>query len=159
MNLSEHITLEQFTRSESATRAHIEEQFNPPQNLIDAAKALCENVIEKLLLLFPDLHINSGYRAPRTNALVGGSATSQHCKCEAADLSTSKGNIKIAQAIISANIPFDQMIVEGGSMEKPAWIHVSYSKLANRGMILRADFSTGKAVYSNLTKEQILKIK
>jgi len=159
MNLSEHITLEQFTRSQSATRAHIEEQFTPPDNLIEAGKALCENVIEKLILLFPDLFISSGYRCVRTNALIGGSATSQHCKMEAADLTTSKGNIKITQAVISANIPFDQMIIEGGTMEKPAWIHVSYSRLANRGMILRADFSTGKAVYSNLTKEQILKIK
>jgi len=160
MNLSSRITLEQFKKSDVGTRAHIEEQFNPPQNIIEPAKALCENVIEKLFNLFPDLHINSGYRCPKVNALIGGSATSQHCKGEAVDVSIkSLSNIKIAQAVLFAKIPFDQMIIEGGTMEKPVWIHLSYSKFANRAQILRADFSTGKAVYTGLTPKQIQEVK
>jgi len=160
MNLSKNVTLDMFTRSEAGTRAHIEEQFSPEKSVIEAGIHVCENVFEKLFILFPSLHINSGYRCVRVNALLGGAATSQHCKGEALDLGINgDSNIKIAQAFLSGHFSFDQMIVEGGTMEKPAWIHISYKPEGNRNMILRADFNVKPNPYSNLTKEQVMNIK
>lgn len=158
MNVSEHITLEMLTKSQTATRNHIEEQFNPPADIIGKLTDLSINVIEKLLVMFPTLNISSGYRCERLNPLIGGANSSQHTKGEAVDLEISgKSNIEIARAVIHARIPYDQMIIEGGTMEKPAWVHVSYRMGGNRYEILRADFTTGKAVYSQLKPADILK--
>lgn len=155
MNLSQNITLDDFIKSQTATRNNIKAQFDPPANVVQSAKLLCENVIEKIKILIPDVSISSGYRCEELNKLIGGSSTSQHCKGEAVDL-VCKSNLEIAKAVLSAKIPFDQMILEGGTIDKPDWIHISYST-KNRGQILRADFIKGKAIYSTLTKEQILK--
>lgn len=160
MKLSQNITLDMLTRSQTASRKGIDEQFNPPQEIIEKLKGLCENVIERLLLIFPDLFISSGYRSEALNAAIGGANSSQHTKGEAVDLQITKSsNICIAQVLIRAGIEFDQMIVEFGTMEKPSWIHVSWKKDGNRGQILRAELVKGKTVYSTLTKEQILNIK
>ena len=35
MNLSEHLTLEQFTKSQTASRNNITEQFTPPDELLE----------------------------------------------------------------------------------------------------------------------------
>src|ERR1700752_2458339 len=156
MNLSTHVTLDQMVASQTATRAGIEEQFNPAPEIIEKMKDLSENITEKLLLLFPGLFISSGYRCPALNKLIGGADSSQHTKGEAADFGIhSASNIEIARAVIAAKIPFVQMIVEFGTMEKPAWIHVSYRSGGNRFEILRAETKDGKTVYSHLTKEQL----
>jgi len=157
MNLSEHLTLEQFTKSQTATRNNILEQFNPPAELIEAGKEWAENIWEKLILLFPDLSLSSGYRSPALNKAIGGANSSQHTKMEAGDLESLKaGNIEIAKTVLKAGIIFDQMIIEFGTMEKPAWIHLSYKKTGNRGQILRA--SGTPTIYTVLTKEQILNL-
>lgn len=150
MNLSEHLTLDQFTRSQTATRLNIQEQFNPPAELIKFGKDWAENVYEKLLLLFPDIFISSGYRCDKLNKAIGGASSSQHCLMQAGDLESpkSKSNMEIAKAVLSAKIPFDQMIIEFGTMEKPAWIHVSYKSGGNRFQILRAEVKDGKTAYS-----------
>ena len=50
---------------------------------------------------------------------------------------------------IRENLPFDQLIWEFGTNEKPDWVHVSYKKGGpQRGQILRAvRNSAGKTVY------------
>lgn len=57
-----------------------------PPEIIDNLKYLVENALQPIRnrLGFP-ITINSGYRSPLVNKLVGGSATSQHCRGEAAD--------------------------------------------------------------------------
>lgn len=80
------------------------------------------------------LIVNSGYRSPKVNALVGGVKTSQHLKGEAADITTtsSKDNITLYELIKRSAIPFDQLILEAGAN----WIHVSYSHKHNRHQII-----------------------
>ena len=160
MNLSTNITLEMLTRSQTATRKGIEEQFNPSPEIIERLKDLSVNVIERLLVIFPDLFISSGYRSPELNTIIGGANSSQHTKGEAVDLGITKtSNISIARALLSAKIPFDQMIVEFGTFEKPQWIHISYKKERLRNEILRAETVNGKTVYTKVNPEQILNIK
>jgi hypothetical protein len=89
--------------------------------------------------------VSSGYRCPRVNKAVGGSATSQHVKGEAADIYVAKAKEKaMLFAMIYYLLPFDQLIWEMGNDEAPAWIHVSYREGNNRRECLRYD---GKKYY------------
>jgi hypothetical protein len=119
MKLSEHFTLEELTVSETATRKGLD---NTPDN--DALFNL-----KRLALFLEDVRtavgravrINSAYRAPKVNASVGGSKTSQHCKGQAADIRVAGMTPdQVCQAIIAAKLPFDQVIREFDS-----WTHVS----------------------------------
>lgn len=75
------------------------------------------------------IKINSFYRCPELNKLVGGSTTSQHMKGEAIDIDAGsrEENRKIFNWCI-ANLEFDQVINEFSY----AWIHISYREGNNR---------------------------
>ena len=86
--LSADFTLGELVRSETAERdpVALEQQENPPTEVVNNLRYLAETVLQPIRsrLAFP-LTISSGYRSPKVNELVGGSATSQHCRGEAAD--------------------------------------------------------------------------
>lgn len=167
MKLSRHYTLQQLTRSETATRRGFNEQFDPPQSIVNSLRVLCEDMLDLLAdALEPNgnIVIRSGYRSPRLNAAVGGASslvngkmvqTSQHVRGEAVDIeyiqNARENNMIIVQTIISKNIPFDQMIIEFGTETNPDWIHLSYSEGKNRGQILRATKQNGRTIYTDVT--------
>jgi hypothetical protein len=67
------------------------------------------------------------------NTKVGGSATSQHCKGEAIDISAgNKVENKKLFDWICANLDFDQVINEYDF----TWVHISYKSKGNRKQIL-----------------------
>ena len=76
--------------------------------------------------------INSAYRCPKINSLVGGNQKSQHMKLQACDFySPELKNIKlidILRAIKEAKFEVDQMLVE------ETWIHFSCKLQNNRNM-------------------------
>jgi hypothetical protein len=86
--LSKHFTLGDFLRSATAERDESleAEQKHPPEEIVLNLQYLVETALQPVrgLLGFP-VRIMSGYRSPLLNKLVGGSATSQHCRGEAAD--------------------------------------------------------------------------
>jgi zinc D-Ala-D-Ala carboxypeptidase len=158
MKFTKDFDLVRLTHSDTATRNHIEEQFNPPPSVVANLNLLANKILQPLKDGMGDFFVTCAYRCPAVNKTVGGAASSQHLVGEAADLVLTNGaNITIAKKILELNLPFDQMIIEGGTLAKPNWIHVSYSG-RNRRQILRADFTTGTAVYTVLTKEQIIAI-
>lgn len=61
------------------------------------------------------------------NEAVGGSKTSQHCEGCAADFNV-KGMSpsSVVRAIVDANIPYDQVILEFDS-----WVHISIPTIKN----------------------------
>ena len=81
------------------------------------------------------IHVNSGYRCPPLNRLVGGAPTSQHTKGEAADITAgSKEENRRLFEYIRRNLPFDQLIDE----KDFAWVHVSFRRDGNnRGQVLK----------------------
>lgn len=86
--LSRHFTLKELLRSTTAERddALKREQENPPVEVVTSLQYLVETALEPIRTgIQAPLHITSGYRCPLVNKLVGGSATSQHCRGEAAD--------------------------------------------------------------------------
>ncbi|MFC1869055.1 D-Ala-D-Ala carboxypeptidase family metallohydrolase [Thermodesulfobacteriota bacterium] len=88
MPLSKNFTIGEMLRSNSIERDENlkQEQYNPPPDIITNLQCLVETTLQPIRsrLRFP-IRLNSGYRCPMLNKLVGGSATSQHCRGEAAD--------------------------------------------------------------------------
>ena len=145
MELTDHFTLDELTRSQTATRRGIPNHPNVAQ--INALKALCENVLEPLRAHFgASVMISSGFRAAAVNKAIGGAAGSQHTKGEAADFTIAGQTVEtVFQFIRQSDLPFDQVIQEG------TWIHVSHkAKGPNRREALRATFRQGKASYTKV---------
>ena len=120
MKLSEHFDLNEFTRSTTADRLHIDNSI--PEELIPSLKNLCVQILEPLRLHFgTPVVISSGYRCPALNRAVGGVPNSQHLTGEAADIVLPK----LADAFywLIDNTPFDQLGFESKGTTK--WIHVS----------------------------------
>ena len=146
---SPHFTWRDLTRSQTATRNNL---ANEPTLLEQACLVdLCTHVLEPLRTRFPDLVITSAYRSPIVNAKVGGSATSQHTKGQAADIEVPSLTNKDLAIYIRDHLDFDQIILEFHSDTDPhaGWVHVSYVRNANRRQTLVARRSSlGKTVYT-----------
>lgn len=172
MKLTEKFTLEQFTRSDIATRFNIKEQYNPDSVVISKLKALCVNLMEPLYdavkLAYPTavLNITSGYRCKLVNYKAGGTDNSQHMAGEAADnemrINDKECNILLAQLVLNKSIIFDQMILEYGTLNKPEWIHLSWDldKKTQRNSILRIGHDdTGQFHTYSLSQKDVLNLK
>lgn len=118
--LSDNFTLEEFTRSDTASRLGIINE--PGEKELAALRVLVSRTIQPLRdKLGVPIHVNSGYRCPELNKAVGGVPTSQHQKGEAADLSIDGKAADILEALENSNIPFDQAIL----YRKQNFLHVS----------------------------------
>ena len=130
MKLTEHFTLSEFVRSETATNKHIDN--TPTPEVIENLCALCRNVLEPARVAFgAPIYITSGYRCAALNKAVGGKPTSQHLRGEAADLQV-RGveNLRKLYRMIKNHGVFDQLLFESNGATK--WIHVSYKSNGNR---------------------------
>ena len=126
MNLSKHFTLSELTYSNAADSYNIE---NTPGRIeLENLKKLCNEILQPIRDKFgKSIYVNSGYRNPKVNRLVGGSSSSQHIKGEAADITVGSkdGNKKlfdmIVQMIDKGEIKVGQLIDEYDYK----WIHIS----------------------------------
>lgn len=150
MMISEHVSLEELTKSQTGERLGID---NTPSEVEQAAlKAVCENIVEKVRAHFgKPVHINSGYRGPALNKAVGGAASSQHCKGEAVDMEIAGlANGDLAKWVRD-NLDFDQLILECYKPGVPSsgWVHCSYKAGGgNRKDVLTAAMVDGKMTYT-----------
>jgi D-alanyl-D-alanine dipeptidase len=151
MQLSEHLSLAEVTRSDSAKRRGISNMPTPAH--IENFKLLAENVFEPIRKHFgKPIHISSGYRSDALNKAIGGSKTSQHCTGEAIDIDMDGSAHGITNKMvfdyIKDNLNFDQLIWEFGTASNPDWVHVSYESTGKqRKQILRAVKRGGATSY------------
>jgi hypothetical protein len=153
MKISEHLSLAEMTRSETAKRKGISN--TPTAEHLENFKILAENVFEKIRVHFGvPIHISSGYRSKELNDAIGGSQTSQHSKGQAIDIDMDGSSDGVSNAdiynFIKDKLDYDQLIWEFGTDENPDWVHVSYSKDKNRKQRLKAVKTNGKTSYTNL---------
>ena len=150
MNISEHITLKEATKSELAIRRNL--QNTPNEQQLENMRIVANEVFEPLRKFFNvPIGISSFFRSVEVNKAIGGSSTSQHCTGEAIDIDADiYGNLKNIDIFmfIKNNLEFDQLIWEFGNDFEPDWVHVSFSAKKNRKQILRASKFNGKTVYS-----------
>jgi hypothetical protein len=117
VNLSEHFTLEELTVT-SHRQFDNTPKANELANLMRVA-VLLEQV--KIVLGGKPVMINSGFRSKQVNDSVGSKDTSQHRLGCAADIRVPGMTPKqVVEAIISSDIPYDQVIREFDS-----WTHIS----------------------------------
>lgn len=125
MKLSEHFTLAEMTKSQTATRMGIDN--TPGDGEITALSFLCNTVLEGVRKNFGiPFSPTSGYRSPELNKAIGGSPKSQHCLGQAADIEVpGVSNLDLA-TYISNNLKFDQLILEYyDGTPTSGWVHVS----------------------------------
>lgn len=113
----------------------------------DAILALVRKVLQPLRDEYQKpMTVNSGYRCPELNRIVGGVATSQHVKGEAADIHTGSQTETYRLAHLAKSTPeiweqIDQMILY------PAFIHFSHKRVGVQRKQLIFDQSyTGRRV-------------
>ena len=141
MQLSKHFTLEEFEKSQTATRKGIKNKAGSGEikNLGD----LCYEVLEPVRAKFDKpVRITSGYRSEELCEAIGSKKTSQHtCNNGAAADFEIPGVSNLEVALwIQNNVDFDQLILEYYPGEKNSgWIHVSYQEGSNRKQVLTFD--------------------
>lgn len=119
--ISKNFSYREFEESETAKARGILNVITSFE-VRDAVRELVLTVLQPLRDAWGEpLHINSGYRCLKLNAAVGGAATSQHVKGEAADIKA-PNPIKLAQLAYDLDLPYDQMIIY------PTFVHFSHKK-------------------------------
>lgn len=154
--ISKHITYEEATNSQTASRKGIPNI--PDETQLAKMKITAEKVFEPLREIITlkrkkdsPIHVNSFFRSPKLNKAIGGSKTSSHCLGEAIDIDvdglysnfTNKNLFNAAKELEN----YDQLIWEFGTDESPAWVHVSYREGNNRKQILKAIKTNEKTSY------------
>jgi len=152
MVISEHLTLAELIRSESAKRYGITNMPTPEH--IANLKLLAEHIFEPIRANFRcPILISSGYRSKELNDKIGGSNTSQHSFGQAIDIDMDDTTYGVSNAevfnFIKDKLPFDQLIWEFGNILNPFWVHVSYSN-RHRRQILQATKTNGITHYKQI---------
>ena len=148
MNISEHVSLKEAVRSNTAKRLGINNM--PDNETLITMQITAKHVFEPVRNHFNEpIYISSFYRSPDLNKAIGGSKKSQHCLGEAIDIDDvySKASNADFFYYIKDRLEFDQLIWEFGDNESPDWVHVSYSLGNNRMRILKAVKENGKTQY------------
>jgi len=149
--LSEHFTLGELVKSETAERQGIDNM--PPDYLLSKLKRLCTELLEPIRMHYgKPFRPNSGYRSDALNQALGGSSTSQHCKSEAVDIEVPGISNYDLATWIANNLEYDQVILECYRQGEPSsgWVHVS---LKEAGEVNR---SVALTYSNNIYKEGLL---
>jgi len=148
MNLSPNFSLHELTKSETALRMGFDN--TPGDAETEALRLLCEKVLQPVRDHYgKGVKVNSGFRSPESNAAVGGSKTSDHCKGQAADIEIpGVPNAELAQWIMD-NLEYTQLILEFYTPGIPdsGWVHVSYDPDNLKKQELTAMKVAGKTQY------------
>jgi len=139
MKLSENFSLEELTKSQTATRKGIDNTPSPEHQ--ENLKMLCTHVLQPIRNhLGQVVTISSGYRSPELCTAIGSKITSQHARGEAADFEIFGVSNRELADYINKNIRYDQLILEYWKPSDPnsGWVHCSYSPRENRKQYLKA---------------------
>lgn len=123
---SDYFTLAELTKSETAARHKINN--TPPATVIDNLQYGVDMVLDPLRRLYGQpIKINSGYRCPQLNKLVGGVTNSWHQEGNAADIHISNENeAKVIFNWLKMLPSVDTALFEHSKTAQ--WLHVQWDK-------------------------------
>lgn len=132
INLSKNFTLASLCHSDTANAAGVKNIPNETEvnNLKELVTKILQPFREELGL---PILVNSGFRNPQTNKLVGGVGNSAHLKGFAADIICPKFGtprelaIRLEQFLKANKIPYDQLIRE--NFGRSDWVHIAVRHL------------------------------
>lgn len=135
MMLSDHFSLAEMTKSQTAERRNLPN--NPDKDAIESMKLLCINILEPVRNHFDKPFTpSSGFRSAELCVAIGSSVSSQHTKGEAADFEVpGVSNLDLATWIVG-NLDFDQLILEFYKGGNTGWVHCSFKQEGNRRDVL-----------------------
>ena len=139
MQLSKTFSLEELTKSQTATRKGIDNTPSPAHQA--NLQSLCTAILQPNRDHFSQVvTVSSGYRSPELCTAIGSKTTSQHAKGEAADFEIFGVSNKELADYINENLDNDQLILEYWKESDPnsGWVHCSYSEGNNRKQYLKA---------------------
>lgn len=127
--LTNHFTLEEMTM----TQVRGADNQPPAGAIMDNILRMSENMERVRALLGVPIHVNSGYRSPFVNAVVGGSPNSAHMSGWACDfVAPAFGNPRLIAVVIrDSDLKFDQLIYE------ETWVHLSFDPRARREVLTK----------------------
>ncbi len=136
----EYFTLNELCRSNTAQHYGITNK--PDAQAVRNLNALVDHVLDPLRRQFgKPIYVNSGYRCPQLNKLVGGSVRSQHMRGEAADI-RAQDMAALTNLVIEmrrkGRLLADQIILEKiDGKHVPLWIHISFvTRRENRNQFI-----------------------
>jgi len=141
MRLSEHFTLAELSHTGHASHRDINRR--EAEVFLPALKDLAA-MLEVVRAKWGPVRVNSGFRGPALNRAVGGSATSQHSKGEAADIVVASATVEQLHKwiVTESGIKFGQCILEMPPGSK-GWVHLSlgvpYRAADKSGQVLHYD--------------------
>lgn len=140
MNISKYLSYDEAVKSPTAKRLGIANEPNPEQ--LENMKFVATEIFDKVReFVGGPLHASSFFRSKELNdAVPGSAATSQHMAGQAIDLDCDTfrngSNLGVFEYIRN-NLVFDELILEyPDRFGIPSWVHVSKTKLRNRGRVL-----------------------
>lgn len=119
--MGKYFTIAELCNSDTADRRGIINRI--PKDLLPNVQGLINHVLDPLREWYgKPIYVNSGYRCPELNKVVGGVENSYHVSGCAADIDARsyEENKKLFE-YIRENLPFTEVGWEGGGR----WIHVA----------------------------------
>ncbi len=151
MQITEHFSLKELTRSETARRLGLQ---NTPSSAEMANIQYTAEQLEKIrAYVGRGIVVTSCFRSERVNKAVGGSPTSAHrfglaADCDAIGLTSLAFAEEIIKMRDEGKIKFDQLILEFPERGDGAWVHVGFRRNSPmRNQIMTATKKGGKTVY------------
>lgn len=151
MQVTEHFSLRELTRSETASRAGV--QNEPSKAEMDNIRYTAEQLEKIRDYVGRAIIVTSCFRSERVNKLVGGSSTSAHryglaADCDALGMTSLAFAKKLIAMRDEGKLEFDQLILEFPERGDGAWVHVGFRRNSPmRNQIMTATKKNGKTVY------------
>ena len=127
MILTQHFTLAELTKSETAIRKGIVN--TPDEQAITNLTLVCNIILEPVREHYGiPFSPNSGFRCLELNRAIGSSDNSQHVEGKAVDFEVPGIDNKDVALWVKENCAFDQIILEFYKEGQPSsgWVHCSY---------------------------------
>jgi zinc D-Ala-D-Ala carboxypeptidase len=122
VNLTEHFTLEELTRSEYAIRKGLDNTPNADQ--LANLHVLAQGLERIRTLLGKPIRVTSGFRSIKVNIGIGGAVSSYHTKGLAADIQVD--GMTPAQVCLAIESHKDQIQFDKAILEFGEWTHVQF---------------------------------
>jgi hypothetical protein len=119
--LSSHLTLVEFTHSDTAARFCIDNSL--PENLLEAAIQTGVMLERIRKVLGTPMLISSGYRCPELNKVIGSGPASDHPKAAALDFKAPRFGTPLA--ICKVLLPRMKELGIGQMIYEHSWVHIS----------------------------------
>ena len=134
MKLTKNFKMEEFCRSNTAVAKGLKNVPGPTE-VISLSK-LAENLLQPLRDYYgKPMNVNSGFRSPEVNKAVGGVASSQHLKGQAADIRCENPRELLTLLRSPASgLMWDQAILYDDGRNR--FLHLSYVDRNNRQQVL-----------------------